>query len=143
MYKQLDIYENLFDTYYNYIKSLSPNYEVKIAKKAPKTFVSFPTIILKEVQNINNTNGMSLNRHEFVDTVSYQIDIYTQDIVSNGTDYASLLVQKELKELTFDFFLNNGFIRTAFENWENNNIVYDRLTLIFQGNLQSWNKKLI
>lgn len=141
MYKELDIYDILFEHYYNYIKKLSP-VTVKVAKKSPPTITSFPTIILKEVQN-TNTNNISLNRQEFVDTLSYQVDIYTKDIVENGTEFASLQIQKELKNLTFDFFMNNGFKRTAFDNWENNNIVYDRLTVIFQCNLQSWNKKII
>ena len=113
-----------------------------MAKKSPPTITTFPTIILKEVQNIN-TDNISLNRQEFVDTISYQVDIYTKDIVENGVEYPSLQLQKELKNLTFDFFLKNGFKRTAFDNWENNNIVYDRLTVIFQCNLQSWDKKII
>lgn len=140
MYKQLDIYDELFDHYYNYIKTLSPN-NVTVAKKSPPTITKFPTIILKEVQNVN-TGNMSLNRQEFTDMISFQVDIYTKDIIENGIECASLQIQKELKNLTFDFFLKNGFTRTAFENWENNNIVYDRLTMIFQCNLQSWNKKI-
>ena len=140
MYKQLDIYDELFDHFYNYTKALSPN-NVTISKKSPPTITKFPTIILKEVQNLN-TNNISLNRQEFTDLLSFQVDIYTKDIVENGVEYASLQIQKELKNITFDFFLKNGFTRTAFENWENNNIVYDRLTMIFQCNLNSWNKKI-
>ena len=141
MYNQLEIYDILFDYYYNFIKQNSLT-SIKVAKKSPPTITTFPTIILKEVQNIN-TDNISLNRQEFVDTISYQIDIYTKDIVENGVEYPSLQLQKELKNLTFDFFLKNGFKRTAFDNWENNNIVYDRLTVIFQCNLQSWDKKII
>ena len=85
---------------------------------------------------------MTLNRQEFTDMLSFQVDIYTKDIIENNVEYASLELQKDLKYLTFDFFLQNGFTRTAYDNWENNNIVYDRLTIIFQCNLQSWNKRI-
>lgn len=141
IYKHLDIYDELFDHYYNYIKNTSPN-SVKISKKSPPTITTFPTIILKEVQNLN-TDIMTTNKQEFVDLVSYQVDIYTKDVVENGVEYPSLLLQKELRNLTYDFFLNKGFTRTNYDNWENNNIVYDRLTLIFQARVQSWNKQII
>ena len=117
MYNQLEIYDILFDYYYNFIKQNSLT-SIKVAKKSPPTITTFPTIILKEVQNIN-TDNISLNRQEFVDTISYQVDIYTKDIVENGVEYPSLQLQQELKNLTFDFFLKNGLNTFFHPFWMN------------------------
>lgn len=140
-YTQLDYYNELFDEYYNYMKA-NLEFEVEIEKKSPPNVAKFPTIILKEVQNNNMQRGTSTNYQESADRVGYQIDIYTKDMVVDGVQYPSLKVQDTIKYLTFNFFIHRGFERTNMDNWENMNIVYDRLTLIFNGILQSWNKQI-
>ena len=140
-YKNLDIYDELFKDYQSYIKD-NINYEIKIAKKAPQSITKFPTIIMKEVIN-TNTNNISTNYQEFVDLVGYQVDIYTKDFIDENGQHYSMEVQKELKQLTYNFFFANRFKRQSYEDWENNNLIYDRLTLVFQGNLQSWNKQIV
>ena len=139
-YLLLDYYDGLFDEYYNYIKE-NVSYDVDINKKSIPEIIKFPSIYLKEVSNTNQSRGTTLDHYETVDLLMYQVDILTKDIVEEEV-IPSLEIQKELKLLTFQFFFNRGFIRTSTEYWENTNIVYDRLTLIFQGNLQSWNKRI-
>jgi len=144
-YTLLDYYNELFDEYYNFIKeNINEDnlFEVNIEKKSPPNIAKFPTIILKEVKNTNISRGTSTNAQETTDRVSYQIDIYTKDIIVGSTQYPSSKVQDMIKYLTFNFFLYRGFERSNMETWENMNIVYDRLTLIFVGILQSWNKQI-
>lgn len=141
-YLELDIYDELFNDYYKYIKS-KVNYSIEIAKKTPQKDLKFPSIIFKEVTNVNAIGGTSTDRTENVDLITYQIDIYTKDFIDDNGQHPSFVIQKELKLLTFDYFFHRGFDRTSSDNWENNNVVYDRLTLLFQGGLQSWNKRII
>lgn len=141
-YEQLEYYDELFNDYYNYMKEHS-KYNLNIEKKSPPNIVKFPTIVLKEVQNVNAIGGTSTNRQELVDLLTFQADIYTKDLIDENGEHPSLEVQKELKLLTFNFFFHRRFDRTSSDNWENNNIVYDRLTLLFQGRLQSWNKQIM
>lgn len=141
-YEQLEYYDELFNDYYDFIKS-KVEYKVEIEKKSPPNIAKFPTIVFKEVQNVNAIGGTSTNRQELVDLLTYQVDIYTKDLIDENVEHPSLEIQKELKLLTFNFFFHRRFDRTSSDNWENNNIVYDRLTLLFQGRLQSWNKQVM
>lgn len=142
-YKYLDYYTELFNNYTEYLRE-NIEYDMKIAKKSPPEFnekTKFPTVVMKEVININDE--IATNRYELVDLVGYQVDIYTKDFVDKSGQHYSIEVQKELELLTYQFFLDRHFVRTAHDNWENNNLIYDRLTLVFQGHLQSWNKQII
>lgn len=141
-YNELEIYDELFNDYYNYIKANVP-YEITIAKKTPQKDLKFPTIIFKESGNVNAIGGTATNRQEVVDLLTFQVDIYTKDFIDKDGKHPSLVVQKELKLLTFDYFFKRKFDRTSSDNWENNNVVYDRLTILYQCGLQSWNKKII
>jgi len=137
-YTLLNYYDTLFNDYFNYIKSKS-NFDVDISKKSIPELIKFPLIVMKEVININQNKGTSTNYQESVDLLTFQVDILTKDLIDDNGVHPSYEVQKELKNLTFQFFFEKGFNRTSYENWENTTIVYDRLTLLFQGNLQSWN----
>ena len=141
-YEQLEYYDELFDDYYKYMNANS-SYKLNVVKKSPPKLSEFPTIILKEAINVNAIGGTSTNRQELVDLLTYQVDIITKDFIDENGEHPSLEVQKELKLLTFNFFFHRRFDRTSSENWENMNIVYDRLTLLFQGRLQSWNKQVM
>ena len=141
-YSLLNYFDDLFKDYYEYIKS-HVDYQLNIEKKSPPEMVKFPTIILKEVNNTNVNAGTSTNRQEVVDLLTYQVDIYTKDLITNNGQIPSYEVQKQLNNLTYNFFFNRGFERTNADNWENMNIKYDRTTLLFQGRLQSWNKRII
>ena len=50
-----------------------------IRNKTPQNFSRFPTIIIKETVNANDSK--SLSRHEFVDRIAYTVDIYTKSPV--------------------------------------------------------------
>ena len=141
-YSLLNYYDDLFKDYYNYIKD-NVNFDTEIIKKSPPEIVKFPTIRLKEATNTNLSSGTSTNRQEVVDLVAYQVDIYTKDLINSNGQIPSYEVQKILKNLTYNFFFNRGFERTNSDSWENMSIAYDRLTLLFQGRLQSWNKQIV
>ena len=141
-YELLEYYDELFDDYYNYIKENS-SYSPNVEKKSPPNITKFPTIVLKEAINVNAIGGTSTNRQELVDLLTYQVDIYTKDLIDENGQHPSLEIQKELKLLTFNFFFHRRFDRTSSDSWENMNIVYDRLTLLFQGRLQSWDKRVM
>ena len=140
-YTKLDNYDILFDDYYDYIKSHA-SFNVEVIKKSMPKEITFPTILMREALNINQTKGTATNRVESVDLLTYQVDIVTKDLIDENGLHPSLELQKELKYLTFNFFFERGYERTSTEYWENTNIVYDRLTCLFQGNLQSWNKHI-
>lgn len=140
-YTLLDNYDVLFDDYYNYIGSHA-SFKVEVIKKSMPKEIEFPTILMREALNINQSNGTTTNRVETVDLLTYQVDIVTKDLIDENGLHPSLEIQKELKYLTFKFFFERGYERTSTEYWENTNIVYDRLTCLFQGNLQSWNKHI-
>lgn len=141
-YTLLNYYDQLFDEYYHYIKE-NVNYDVDVSKKSIPEILKFPLVVMREASNTNQTQGTSTNRQEVVDLLTYQVDILTKDNIVEQQLIPSLEIQKELKYLTFQFFFNKGFIRTSSENWENTKINYDRFTCIFQGNLQSWNKRIV
>lgn len=140
-YTLLDYYDVLFDDFYDYIKS-NASFEVNVDKKSLPDKIEFPTVIMREALNINQAKGTATNRVETVDLLTYQVDIVTKDLIDENGLHPSLEVLKELKYLVFKFFFDRGFERTSTESWENTNIVYDRLTCLFQGNLQSWNKHI-
>lgn len=140
-YTQLDNYDTLFDDLYNYINSYA-SIKTEVIKKSLPDKIEFPTVLMREALNINQDRGTATNRVETVDLLTYQVDIVTKDVIDENGLHPSLEIQKELKYLIFKFFFERGYERTSTEYWENTNIVYDRLTCLFQGNLQSWNKHI-
>lgn len=140
-YRLLDYYDEIFDDFYNYIKE-NASVEVNVDKKTLPSQIEFPTVLMREALNINQTGGTSTNHQESVDLLTYQVDVVTKDVTDENGFHHSMEIQKELKYLIFNFFFHRGFERTSSEQWQNTNIVYDRLTLLFQGNLQSWNKRI-
>ena len=140
IYKNITTFQKLFNLYYDYIKE-NVDYNVEIEKKALPDVINFPTITFREVVN-TNTDMITTNHQEFVDLVGIQVDIYTKDFVDSEGQRYSMEVQRELFNLTADFFLHYHFNRINYDNWENNYLVYDRLTLVFQGHITSWNGQI-
>lgn len=140
MYKELDIYNKLFKQYKDYINANS-TFAPKIIKKTPQSLSYFPTIIMKETTNTNNTN--TLNRQEFVDDLGYTIEIYTKDSVIGNTKYASDIVMRDLQYNTFEFFNNMKFNRDLCTTGEYIDKNVDRKIIIFSSKISSWNGKII
>ena len=116
--------------------------KLQILPDTPQSFSKFPTIIFKEQDNTDNLSLLTLNRLEFGDNLTYQVDIYTKNITINGTEYNSRVIINELKNLTAKFFKYCGFQREGSTRGEYTDINVKRQTMLFSGSLSSWNKKI-
>lgn len=112
---------------------------LQILPDTPQSFSKFPTIIFKEQDNTDNLSLLTLNRLEFGDNLTYQVDIYTKNITINGTEYNSRVIINELKDLTAKFFKYCGFQREGSTRGEYTDINVKRQTMLFSGSLSSWN----
>ena len=116
--------------------------KLQILPDTPQSFSKFPTIIFKEQYNTDNLSLLTLNRLEFGDNLTYQVDIYTKNITINGTEYNSRVIINELKNLTAKFFKYCGFQREGSTRGEYTDINVKRQTMLFSGSLSSWNKNI-
>ena len=116
--------------------------KLQILPDTPQSFSKFPTIIFKEQDNTDNLSLLTLNRLEFGDNLTYQVDIYTKNITINGTEYNSRVIINELKNLTAKFFKYCGFQREGSTRGEYTDINVKRQIMLFSGSLSSWNKKI-
>ena len=116
--------------------------KLQILPDTPQSFSKFPTIIFKEQDNTDNLSLLTLNRLEFGDNLTYQVDIYTKNITINGTEYNSRVIVNELKNLTAKFFKYCGFQREGSTRGEYTDINVKRQTMLFSGSLSSWNKNI-
>ena len=116
--------------------------KLQILPDTPQSFSIFSTIIFKEQDNTDNLSLLTLNRLEFGDNLTYQVDIYTKNITINGTEYNSRVIINELKNLTAKFFKYCGFQREGSTRGEYTDINVKRQTMLFSGSLSSWNKNI-
>ena len=140
----MDIEESLLKLYYDFIKENSIFSEkLLIVPSTPQSFVSFPTIVFKESNNSSYRGGSTLNRQEYVDRLTYQVEIYTKDVVIDNTKYLSNQVVNELKNLTHIFFNDIGFNRLSSQKGEYIDLTINRHICIFEGKVNNWNGKTI
>lgn len=140
----MDIEEDLLLMYNTFIKSKSQfSDKLLVVPNTPQSFVSFPTIVFKESNNSDYTFGKTLNRQESVSRLTYQVEIYSKDIVLNGIKYYSRDIIKELKNLTHIFFNDIGFNRISSIKGEYIDITIDRHICLFEGKINNWNGKTI
>lgn len=116
--------------------------KVKILPSTPQSFSIYPTIVFSETSNTDNLMGKTLDRIETVDNLLYQVDIYTKDVKINNQTYAGRTVINELKDLTFKFFNDIGFIRENATRGEYIDVTVYRYTMVFSGRLNNWNMKI-
>jgi len=127
-----------------YIKTTSVfRDKLLVLPDTPQSFSTFPTIIIREVNNIDNLSLKSTEFSEYGDSISYQVDIYTKDVIIDATKYSSKIVINELRDLIHRFFRQNGFERTEDTTGEYIEISVKRRTLLFTATVQSWNKSII
>lgn len=139
----MDIETQLLREYKEYMANKSIFGElVKILPSTPQSFSIFPTIVFSEVNNTDYTLGKTLERTESVDNLSYQVDIYTRDVKLGNQTYSARTVINELKDLTFKFFNDIGFIRINALRGEYIDVTIQRYTMLFNGKLNNWNKKI-
>lgn len=137
----MNIETTIFKKYKQYLKDNS-KFAPNVFNKAPKNLSVFPTIVLKEINNTEDSNYTSLDRKEFVNEITSTIDIYTKDMIIDGVKYPSKEIMNELKYLTFDFFQAWGFTRTQCSEADYLNLEVDRLVIIETCKLNSWNRKI-
>lgn len=137
----MNIETTIFKKYKQYLKDNS-KFAPNVFNKAPKNLSVFPTIVLKETNNIEDSNYTSLDRKEFVNEITSTIDIYTKDLIIDGVKYPSKEIMNELKYLTFDFFQAWGFTRTQCSEADYLNLEVDRLVIIETCKLNNWNRKI-
>lgn len=140
VYKDLDISNEIYLKYKEYILK-NCDFNPNIRNKTPQNFSRFPTIIIKET--INSNDSRALNRQEFVDRIAYTVDIYTKDMTLNGQKFASIEIMDKLKYLTFDFFNEIGMNRDGCDDAEHTDITIDRKIIIFSCRICNWNRKII
>lgn len=140
----MQIEQDLIKEYNEFIKTNSVfKDKLIVLPDTPRSFSTFPTIIFKESNNIDNTQIKTTNSLEYGDDLTYQIEIYTKDVLVGNTMYNSRIVINELKDLTYKFFRNVGFTRTSSTRGEYIDITVKRQVMIFSATLQSWNKYII
>lgn len=131
----------IFKFYKQYLKDKS-KFSPNVFNRTPKNLSVFPTIVLRETNNTEDSNYTTLDRKEFVNEITSSIDIYTKDIIIDGVKYPSKEVMNELKYLTFDFFQAWGFTRTQCSEADYLNYEVDRLVIMETCSLNSWNRKI-
>lgn len=137
----MNIESMVFKLYKQYLKDKS-KFSPNVFNRTPKNLSVFPTIVLKESNNTEDSSYTTLNRKEFVNTITDVIEIYTKDLIIDGVKYPSKEVMNELKYLTFDFFQAWGFTRTQCSEADYLNYEVDRLVIIETCNVNSWNRKI-
>lgn len=147
----MDIETKLLKEYKDFIRTKSTFGNVaKILPSTPQSFSIYPTIVFSEISNIDYVAGKSLDRSETVDNISYQVDIYTKDVKLKSTvegqevidTYAARTVINELKDLTFKFFNDIGFIRLNATRGEYIDVTVQRYTILFSAKLNNWNMRI-
>lgn len=117
--------------------------KMEIFPDTPQSFLKYPTIIFKEMDNSDNVSMLTTNRFEYGNQLTYQVDIYTKNVTIGSTEYNSRVVINEIKELTAKFFRYYGFIRNGSTRGEYNDINVKRQTMLFSASQSSWNKSII
>lgn len=132
----------LLKKYKEYLLSNSTFKDIlKVVPTTPRNYVNFPVIVFRERENTDSIGNLTLDRTEYVDSLLYQVDIYTKDIVLDKK-YNARDVINELRTLTSNFFRELGFIRVS--DTSNDTLVAElkRRTMTFEGNISSWNGML-
>lgn len=138
-----DIETQLLKEYKDFINENSTfKDKVKILPSTPQSFSIYPTIVFSETSNVDNLMGKTLDRIESVDNLLYQVDIYTKDVKIGNQTYAGRTVINELKDLTFKFFNDIGFIRENATRGEYIDVTVYRYTIVCSGKLNNWNMKI-
>ena len=114
----------------------------KVCNKTPKSLAQFPTVIFKEINNIDNLPYRSLDRTQRVYQITDTIEIYTKDMPIGNTKYASKVIMSELKYLVFDFFEMYGFDRTSCDLVDYYDYQVDRMVITVMCDINNWNKKI-
>ena len=140
----MDIENELLKLYNEFMKANSAFADnLLIVPKTPQSFLKFPTIVFIESSNIDDIRGKSLNRQEYMDRITYTVEVYSKDIIVGNTKYASKVVLKELINLTNKFFNYVGLNRISSNREEFIDLTIDRHISIIEGKINNWNGQII
>lgn len=134
--------ENILYKSYKAFMENASEFSPTIIPSSSKTLSKFPTILVREQNNVNNMKFTTIDRTQRVYDITLIVEIYTQDKTINNKKFASKYIMDELKYLTFDFFENLGCRRTGCEPAEYYNKEVDRLVIIYSFSLNNWNRKI-
>lgn len=137
----MNIENTIFQEYKEYLKEHS-KFNPLVVPNSNKTLTKFPTVLFKEQNNVSNVSHTTINREQIVNNITDVIEIYTQNQIIDGVEYASKVVMNELKYLTFDFFDYVGATRTDCSPAEYINKEVDRLVIIYTYSVNNWNRKI-
>lgn len=139
----MDIEDKLLKLYYDFLKEKSTFKDILlVVPSTPQSFSKFPTIVFKQNNSSNILAGKSLDRQEYVDRLTYTVEIYSKDVTIGNTKYVSRNVMKEIIELTHIFFNDVGFNRLSSQRGEYIDLTIDRHICLFEGRLNNWNNIL-
>lgn len=139
----MDIENKIIKEFSDYIKEKSIFKDtIKVVPDTPESFATFPTIVIKEAINRQNTNATSTNYYEYADDITYQVEIYTKNVTINNVKYQSRNVLSELRLLVCNFFMNCGFERTDGTRGNYPDESIKRYIMLFRGSLNSWNMNI-
>lgn len=140
----MDIEHELINMYYDFMMANSVFADnLLIVPKTPQSFSKFPTIVFVESSNVDYLRGKSLNRQEYMDRITYTVEIYSQNTIIGNTKYMSSVIIKELTQLTNKFFNRVGFSRVSSNRGEYIDLTVDRHISIYEGKINNWNGQII
>jgi len=138
-----DLETKIIKSFSNYMlnKSIFKD-TLKIVPETPQSFASFPTIVISEINNSQNIRSTTTNRYEHADNIGYRVTVYTKNVTIGNVKYQARNVRKELQLLTFNFFMDLGFVRASGTKGEYPDISVDRYDMIFSATQNNWNGKI-
>lgn len=133
---------DLFLEYKQYMLERTKFKDMLIVPMTPKSIAKFPTIVMAEINNSDNSIGKTTDRIENVSRLSYRVSVFVKPVTIDGVKYQELQIMDEIKELTYNFFNQIGFNRNSSRRTDNLDTSILRQEMIFTGNLASWNNSL-
>lgn len=133
---------DLFLEYKQYMLERTKFKDMLIVPMTPKSIAKFPTIVMAEINNSDNSIGKTTDRIENVSRLSYRVSVFVKPVTIDGAKYQELQIMDEIKELTYNFFNQIGFNRNSSRRTDNLDTSILRQEMIFTGNLASWNNSL-
>lgn len=104
-----------YDLWFKELKDFinaNSEYNTRVVKYNTNTSTHFP-IVSFVMSNYINTKDCTLDKIEYYDNLYFTIDIYTKDIIKNGTTISSQIVNEELMKLIIEFFNKKNMLRTS------------------------------
>lgn len=139
----MDIETDMYLIYKEYMLEKSTFKDIlNVFRRTPQSLSKFPTVVFREVINTDFYEGKSTDKSEYMDDLTFQVDIYTKDVNLDGTKYAAAVVEKELKLMTANFFRECGFERTSGTPADYIDITVNRYVQTYNGQINNWNYKI-